>query len=197
MDSKTVRRSALCRSRRELSHEHLFSKFGFGTAENEPPTVWGGRVRFAPSYFHIFPPLPPKVAVEVGGVAIFGGVAGLIILGPLGAVTSLVERFDIDPYSDFSSRWSNFIRLVLCCIDAKICKKIFVGKLLSLDEIYKIYMLLHRSDLNISEFFRQFLRIKILSNWQKFAKFNFVLWNYFHWFLLRFCWNFVGISPII
>ena len=25
----------------------------------------------------------------------------------------------------------------------------------ALDEIYKIYMLLHRSDLNISEFFRQ------------------------------------------
>ena len=29
----------------------------------------------------------------------------------------------------------------------------------ALDEIYKIYMLLHRSDLNISEFFRQLFRI--------------------------------------
>ena len=37
----------------------------------------------------------------------------------------------------------------------------------ALDEIYKIYMLLHRSDLNISEIFRQFFRIF----WQKFAKF--------------------------
>ena len=36
----------------------------------------------------------------------------------------------------------------------------------ALDEIYKIYMLLHRSDLNISEFFRQ-----IFSHfWQKFAE---------------------------
>ena len=29
----------------------------------------------------------------------------------------------------------------------------------ALDEIYKIYMLLHRSDLNISEYFRQKIRI--------------------------------------
>ena len=29
--------------------------------------------------------------------------------------------------------------------------------LLARDEIYKIYMLLHRSDLNISEMFRQFV----------------------------------------
>ena len=34
----------------------------------------------------------------------------------------------------------------------------------ALDEIYKIYMLLHRSDLNISEFFRQNFRIF----WQNF-----------------------------
>ena len=35
-DSKTVHRSALCRSRRELSNEYLLAKFGFDTAENEP-----------------------------------------------------------------------------------------------------------------------------------------------------------------
>ena len=29
----------------------------------------------------------------------------------------------------------------------------------ALDEIYKIYMLLHRSDLNFSEKFRQFFRV--------------------------------------
>ena len=38
----------------------------------------------------------------------------------------------------------------------------------ALDEIYKIYMLLHRSDLNISESVRQFFRIF----WQDFAKFR-------------------------
>ena len=38
-DSKTVQRSALCRSRRELSNEYLLAKFGFDTAENEPCKV--------------------------------------------------------------------------------------------------------------------------------------------------------------
>ena len=34
-DSKTVQRSAFCRSRRELSNAYLLAKFGFDTAENE------------------------------------------------------------------------------------------------------------------------------------------------------------------
>ena len=38
-DSKTVQKSALCRSRRELSNEYLLAKFGFDTAENEPCKV--------------------------------------------------------------------------------------------------------------------------------------------------------------
>ena len=44
---------------------------------------------------------------------------------------TLVERFDIEPLSDFAAKWSNFIGLVLFCIDAKFYKKIFVGKLLT------------------------------------------------------------------
>ena len=35
-DSKTVQRSALCRSRRELSNAYFVAEFGFDTAENEP-----------------------------------------------------------------------------------------------------------------------------------------------------------------
>ena len=34
-----MQRSALCRSRRELSNEYLLAKFGFDTAENEPCKV--------------------------------------------------------------------------------------------------------------------------------------------------------------
>ena len=61
----------------------------------------------------------------------------------------------------------------------------------ALDEIYKIYVLLHRSGLNISENFRQ-----TFSHFSaKFSK-NSLFLNSFHWFLLRFSWNFVGISPI-
>ena len=62
----------------------------------------------------------------------------------------------------------------------------------ALDEIYKIYMPLHRSDLNISEIFRQFFSHFLA----KICK-NSLFLNSFHWFLLRFWWNFVGISPII
>ena len=40
-DSRTVQRSALCRSRRELSNAYLLAKIGVDTAENEPLEVWG------------------------------------------------------------------------------------------------------------------------------------------------------------
>ena len=38
-DWRTVQRSALCRSRRELSNAYLLAKIGFDTAENEPGKV--------------------------------------------------------------------------------------------------------------------------------------------------------------
>ena len=46
MDSKTVQRSALCRSRRELSNEYLLAKIGVNTAENKPLEVWG-KIQFS------------------------------------------------------------------------------------------------------------------------------------------------------
>ena len=36
-----MQRSALCRSRRELSNEYLLAKIDVDTAENEPLEVWG------------------------------------------------------------------------------------------------------------------------------------------------------------
>ena len=36
-----MQRSALCRSRRELSNEYLLAKIGVDTAENELREVWG------------------------------------------------------------------------------------------------------------------------------------------------------------
>ena len=38
-DCRAVQRSALCRSRRELSNAYFLAKFGFDTAENEPCQV--------------------------------------------------------------------------------------------------------------------------------------------------------------
>ena len=59
----------------------------------------------------------------------------------------------------------------------------------ALDEIYKIYMLLHRSDLNISEFFRQFFFGFFGKNLQKFIIFKFFS-LIFAQILMKFCRNF-------
>ena len=40
--------------------------------------------------------------------------------------------------------------LVLGCIEANICKIFLNIRWKALDEIYKVYLLLHRSDLNVS-----------------------------------------------
>ena len=58
----------------------------------------------------------------------------------------------------------------------------------ALNEIYKIYMLLHRSDLNISENFRQTSRI-FRQNLQKFIIFEFFS-LIFAQILMKFCRNF-------
>ena len=63
----------------------------------------------------------------------------------------------------------------------------------ALDEIYKIYMLLHRSDLNISEKIRQTFS-HVSANW-KFCK-TYSFSKHFHWMLLRVWWIFIGISEI-
>ena len=50
--TRTVQRSALCRSRRELSKEYLLAKFGFDTAENEPCKVCPLSVYRPPRYLN-------------------------------------------------------------------------------------------------------------------------------------------------
>ena len=41
-----MQRSALCRSRRELSNEYLLAKIGVDRAENEPLEVWGKIIQY-------------------------------------------------------------------------------------------------------------------------------------------------------
>ena len=41
-----MQRTALCRSRRELSKEYLLAKIGVDTAENEPLEVWGKIIQY-------------------------------------------------------------------------------------------------------------------------------------------------------
>ena len=61
----------------------------------------------------------------------------------------------------------------------------------ALDEIYKIYMLLHRSDLNISEIFRQTFS-HFLANFAKFVIFEFFS-VIFAQIFMKFCRNFANI----
>ena len=61
-----MQRSALCRSRRELSNEYLLAKFGFDTAENEPVTLKSsGNWEFGTSKFPL--PFPRDLAFELRG----------------------------------------------------------------------------------------------------------------------------------
>ena len=48
--TRTVQRSALCKSRRELSNEYLLANIGVDAAENEPRKVWRIGVKSAPSW---------------------------------------------------------------------------------------------------------------------------------------------------
>ena len=54
-----MQRSALCRSRRELSNAYLLAKIGVDTAENEPLEVWGeNSIHY--SLHSLAPEVPPE-----------------------------------------------------------------------------------------------------------------------------------------
>ena len=86
---------------------------------------------------------------------------------PVPGPQTLFERFDIEPYSDFSAKWPNFTGLVLFCIDAKFCKKIFVGKLLTRSTRFTCFCTAQTSI--FQKFFVKIFRIF----WQCFAKFRY------------------------
>ena len=125
------------------------------------------------------------------------GIKGLMVppevLDDTTGVTCLVERFDIESDSDFSAKWSNFIGLVLFCIDAKFCKEVFVGKLLTRSTRCTSTCF---CTAQTSIFQKMFVKpFRIFQENFKFCKIRFL--NSFHWFLLRCWWNSVGISPIL
>ena len=66
-----MQRSALCRSRRELSNEYLLARIGVDTAENEPLEVWEKiqfTIHFTP-YAEAFARLNPGLQARGGEVA--------------------------------------------------------------------------------------------------------------------------------
>ena len=92
-------------------------------------------------------------------------------------VAILVERFDIEPFSDFQTNeqtlQGSFSSVSSLYYRRQILQENIRWK--ALDEIYKIYMLLHRSDRNISENFRQ----NVSHFMAKICK-NSLFLNYFH-----------------
>ena len=87
-----MQRSALCRSRRELSNEYLVANFGFDTAENEPLKVWAPVV----STRHFFPPVDPAALPGMGQPAHAPGHAR--------EVTELVGHLQIQTFCKTSER---------------------------------------------------------------------------------------------
>ena len=102
------------------------------------------------------------------------------------AQLALLERFDVEPLSDFSAKWANFTGLVLFCIDANFCKEIFVGKLLTRSTRFTCFCTAQTSI--FQKLFVKFFRIF----WQKFAKI--VIFEFFSvifaQILMKFCRNF-------
>ena len=70
-----MQRSALCRSRRELSNEYLLAKFGFDTAENEPckvcPLSAYRSPRLPPAWSHESAFYPTQASFDAGGAGVY------------------------------------------------------------------------------------------------------------------------------
>ena len=109
----------------------------------------------------------------------------------LDTVERLVERFDIEPFSDFSATLANVIRLVLFCIDAKFCKKVFVGQLLTRSTRFTCFCTAQTSIF-------QKIFVKHFSHFSaKFRKnlihYFFILFIDFAQILMKFCRNFADV----
>ena len=174
-----MQRSALCRSRRELSNEYLLAKIGVDTAENEPLKVWR-KIQFI-----IHSPPYSRRPIQRQPQAVWDGSRGQPATTEA-AARALVERFDIEPFPDFSAKWANFRGLVLFCIDAKFCKKIFVGKLLTRSTRFTCFCTAQTSifQKNFVKLFRIFGNI--LQHFVIFEFFSLI----FAQILMKFCRNF-------
>ena len=131
-DCRTVQRSALCRSRRELpnSNEYLLDEIGVDTAENEPLEVWG-KIQFI---FHS-PPYPRRSwGGSENGCAFLcaprclecllyprGIFRGEIRLRHQQGVPRVLRRLRRQMKNELNFH-PNFEGLVLGCIDADFCK---------------------------------------------------------------------------
>ena len=130
-----------------------------------------------------------RVAISISGQSL-GGRSGR---SSLGAGRKLSGKIRYRTIRRFFRQISKLYRARSLLYQRQIFQVNFRWK--ALDEIYKIYMLLHRSDLNISEKNRQtvpqFSATVCNINW------TFTHFRKNHWIFLRVWWEFVGISQIL
>ena len=91
-------------------------------------------------------------------------------------VKTLVERFDIEPFSDFTTKWSNFRGLVLGCIDSYDSNQILILQGFSRSTRFAILC-----TAQISKFQQKF--VKLFSNFCL----NFCKIASFQHFFIEFC----------
>ena len=94
-------------------------------------------------------------------------------------LSTLVERFDIEPSSDFEPN-EQTLEGSFSSVSMPNFARSTHWK--ARDEIYKIYMLLHRSDLNISAKFHQ--------TFSNFSVMFFAKFSYFRRIFIEFCSDF-------
>ena len=94
------------RAFQRLSNDHLLASIGFVTAENEPRKVWIAVLTFHPTVFAEF--AARGTAPKAGGGGSRPGTSVPMGLGEelenKTEVSTLVERFHIEPFSDFSAK---------------------------------------------------------------------------------------------
>ena len=89
MRLQSCAKSALCRSRRELSNAYFLAKIGFETTENEPCKVC-----------QTLDSCVLECKMEAAALLLVATAAP----APAPAIAALVERFDIETFSDFSAK---------------------------------------------------------------------------------------------
>ena len=155
-----MQRSALCRSRRELSNAYLLAKFGFDAAENEPLESWTEIRKFGGAKIPIvISKFPWKLEIwTVGPVCLSEPPRWLPSFALRSVAASSPANGDLScryrTFLWFFSQMSKLYRPRSPLYRRQILQENIRWR--ALDEIFKIYMLLHRSDFNISEKFRHF-----------------------------------------
>ena len=130
-----MQRSALCRSRRELSNAYFLPKFGFDTAENDPCQVCPtARAMASPAHASPDPQAGPHYSASLPQAR--GHLAAAVTRDAVSKNRTFLSIF-VKIFIDFGG-------FVLGCIEANFCDQILIGMKdpfwKALDEIYLVLL---------------------------------------------------------